>query len=155
ADLARAVGLLESDRLADRIDDRRLEATLLLLRGNPENYRKAADLMSETLAAQEKPSPIDRLLLSRAFEELDRIDSALEQLQMGGEGNAAPAILAAALEFLVRQNRFENAEPWLARLAALEPNGTRAVDLRARILQRAGRADEIEPAVEAFVTRQL
>lgn len=155
ADLARAVGLLESDRLADRIDDRRLEATLLLLRGNPENYRKAADLMSASLAAQEKPSPVDRLLLARAYEELGRIDSAQEQLTTAVEGNAASAVLAAALEFLVRQNRTENADPWLARLEALEPNGTRAIDLRARILQRAGRADAIEPTVEAFVTRRL
>jgi tetratricopeptide (TPR) repeat protein len=155
AEWGRAVEMLNDNRAPDPSDDRRLQATLLVLRGGADSFQKAAEIISESIAAQEKPNPIDRLLLARTYEELGRIDPAMEQITSVVESSGAPASLALGIEFAVRHDRFEAAERWLASLEAVESAATRALDLRVGLLERSGRSAEIEPLVERFVTRRL
>jgi tetratricopeptide (TPR) repeat protein len=136
-------------------DERRLHASLLLVRGGADNIDKAVALMGGVVADEEKPRAEDRWLLARAYESLQRIDDARAQIEAVLKENDGPKVLPPCIEFLIRNNRLVDARDMLSRLEEQDPLSLRTLDLTVEWLDRSQRADEIPATVDRLLAPRL
>ncbi len=136
--------------------DRRLEAMLLLRRGNEADLRTARELLEKLVADTQNASDEDRLLLAHLAEQAGDLSSAQEQLrQMATRSQVGARYLAAYVDFLIRRGLLSEAEnQWL--ILEKQAAGTLStVTLRSRLLAAQGRQDQIEPYLETYAAQQL
>jgi len=158
AEMDEALSMLRETNAAevDGSQDRRVEASLLAIRGGDQNRKAAAAMLTELIDSNANPLPSDRLLLARIQEADGNLAAAQSQLQaLVAADSPPPAYVAAYVEFLLRQSKMDEAEPWLTRLDETEPEGINRISLRAKLLQLQARDGEIEPFVEAALQARL
>ena len=136
--------------------DQRLEAMLLIRRGQPEDLRTARELLERLADDPRFATAEDQVLLAHLNEKSGDVASARRRLQTLATGEAVPARhLAAYIDFLLRQGETSEAREPIARLEQQAPDRFSTVLLRARWLQATGAADQVEPNIESFTQRQL
>ena len=155
ADLNQAVELLNRGDQTSASDDRRLQATMLLLRGGADNAQKVVDILTGLLEAKDEARPTDHVLLARAYEFLDRLDDAKAQFALALTDNDTPAFLVLYAEFLMRQKFFEEAGAVLDRLEEKAPGNPRGLELRVDWLMVSNRAGDIENTVDRGLAPRL
>ena len=155
ADWSRALGLLDANDKSTAADDQRLQATLLLVRGGTEGAQKGVDLLTRLVNQQDQARPGDRLLLARAFEDLNQLDNACKQYEAALKGSEPPAYLALYIEFLNRHSMLEQAERKLSRLEAKDPSHPRLLELRVNWLNVSKRSSEIEATVDRALAPRI
>lgn len=138
----------------------RLQAALLSRRRGVENLRQAREIMEKIVLAAPDEVPTDRLELARLYEVEGRDALARDQYRkLVVRDKPNPAHVSEYVAFLLRRELWDEASPWLDRLESTQANrkekestlsGLGALHLRSRWLQGKGRANEIEPLVEAF-----
>lgn len=155
--LAEAERILDEHLAADEVDpaDRRLQAQLLLRRGREGDAGLARQVLEEMLDGGETDSA-DRLLLAQVCEAQGDIDEAERHYRHLVERDP-PELehLALLIDLLLRHERAERAERWLDLLDQLEPDGWRAIALRARWLAAGDQVSEVKPSVEAWLSKRL
>jgi tetratricopeptide (TPR) repeat protein len=155
AEWNRAIGLLDANDKSTAADDQRLQATLLLLRGGTENAKQGVDLLTQLVNRQGQARPGDRLLLARAFEELDQLDEARKQYEAALKQGEPPAYLALYIEFLNRHSMIEEAGRKLSRLEEKAPGHPRLLELRVNWLNISKRSTEIETTVDRALAPRI
>ena len=76
-------------------------------------------------------------------------------LRLADQKKPEPANLLRLVEFLMRHNDLDEAEPWLKELEEAAPDGFAPLQLHVQWLKGKDRADEIEPLINKFKQRQL
>ena len=155
ADCSRALGLLNESDKPSAADDQRLQATLLLVRRGSENVQKGLALLTELVARQDQARPGsrtgnlagDRLLLARAYEELNQPGDACQQFEAALKAGESPAFLVQYIEFLNRHRMLDEAGRKITRLEEQDPAHPRLLELRVDWLKNSNRSAEIESAV--------
>ena len=118
-------------------------AAVLALKPGRREHLRAIEIL-ERLAGRQALSREDRFLLVQLYEQVGKPQRAWDLmvplLQAGGN----PRYLAHAVGFLLDQNRFDEAEPWLADLEKLQRQSLplRTVYLRARLLKGRGKGPD-------------
>jgi len=135
---------------------RRLQAMLLLRRPDSASRRQAQAILESLIGEADSLFSDDRLILAKLYEDRGRPRAAREQLAtLASRRKAKPSHLAAYVDYLLRNDHTADAAHWLKQLEQIEPDSYRTVLLRARLLSRQNRVDELESMVEAFAERQL
>ena len=127
--------------------DQRLQAVLLARRGRPDDIDDAHNILSRLVDQAVNTTPGDRILLAwtsvRKCELLDPGDPARGSLlrmaqrqyqQLASQREPHPTHLALFVDFLIRQEIWEDADTHLIELERLEPDSPRSITLRARLL---------------------
>jgi len=155
ADWSRGLALLTETDKATATDDRRIQATLLIVRGGPDNTREAVRLLSELVGKHDVARPGDRLLLARAYEELEQPEDARRQFELAVKSLDAPAFLTLYIDFLTRHNMLDEAGRMLSRLEEKDSANPKTLELRVDWLNASKRTNEIEPLIDRFLTARL
>lgn len=143
----------QNGRTAD--SDKRLEASLLIRRGRPEDLIQAQELL-ESLVAQDNVSDEDRLALAYLYERTQNVSAAMLQFEtLVRPSQPAARSLAAYVDFLLRRGELERAQRELARLERQAPMSLSAVSLRSRLFLAEGQDDLIDAHLETFARRRL
>lgn len=140
------------------IDNLRLQAALLLSsRGEqPTELREKAVKLAKTIVdKQTEPLPIDRILLTRALENVDQFDEARNQYELLLADHDTATFVLAFVEFLLRQKDLVEADARLAPIEKSEPANSRAMQLRAEWLRQSDKAADIPALVDRFVAASL
>jgi Flp pilus assembly protein TadD len=127
----------------------RLQAAILARRGRPADLKKARQLLESLVADPRTAISDDRLNLAKIYESLGDLPAARKQLK--SEADQYPDDASrwmAYIDFLLRQNDVTEAERCLKRLESAGRRDLNTLDMRARWLQAAGRAEEIEALIE-------
>jgi len=136
--------------------DLRLQAKLLARRGWSEDRKKARQLLETLVRTPQHVLPRDRVLLAQLYEAEGKTQAARSQYAaLVGRAGAKPSHMMRYVDFLLRQGDVNSATGWLDRLERETPADLKIVGLRARWLEKAGRAAEIKPLVESFAERHL
>jgi tetratricopeptide (TPR) repeat protein len=128
---------------SQNVEQERSMAAVLALKPGRREHLRAIEIL-ERLAGRQALSREDRFLLIQLYEQVGKPQRAWDLmvplLQAGGN----PRYLAHAVGFLLDQNRFDEAEPWLADLEKLQRQSLplRTVYLRARLLKGRGKAPD-------------
>ncbi len=150
-----AVALLDADKDKDpSYYDARLQAMVLAQRRGAENLAKAREILEELITDVEAATPGDRLLLARIYE-IEGSQAAAQRQYMALVARQAPNAqqLAAYVEYLFRQNKWDAAEHWLSRLGQVAPIDLGTAALKARWLHRMKREEEVEPYLEELAAK--
>jgi len=153
-----AVRLVEAtgDDRASTAANRRLQASILARRGGKDNLEKAVRIFEELAADPKTALPSDRLQLAKLHEAQGNVESARRQLlEPASRENPSAGHLAALIEFLLRNEKIDEAAAWLDKLDALAPGDPVATALRIRWLHAANRDGAIEPLVETLAEKLL
>ncbi len=153
-----AVKLLGESQAADAslLSTQRMHAMMLARRGGAENLAKARSILENLSGEGNSPSVADRFLLAQLTEIEGNTDRAGEQLlALASEQSPQPVHVAAYVDWLLRQERADEAAVWLERLQQLGAKGIENVGLQVRWLLAMGRTDQIEPAIEKFAQQSL
>jgi cellulose synthase operon protein C len=135
---------------------RRLQALLLLQRGDAGSQRQAQTILETLVRDADEPSADDRLILATLYESRGRLQAARQQLAtLASRRHPKPSYLAAYVDYLLRHDSVADAAAWLARLEELDPDSFRTILLRSRLLKLEERSAEAEPIVETFTAKKL
>ena len=139
-----------------RASDQRLQAVLLLRRGSSDDLREARQALEELVRDPAHVTLEDHWLLAGLYEREGQMAEAEQQLRLLVD-RAQPTArhLVAWIEFLLRRQRPEEAQQWLAQLQQQTTLGWPTMVLRARVLQQLGQVDQIEAELEAFANPWL
>ncbi len=144
---------------ADRTNpdaDRRMDALLLARRGGKENVDQATRIFEELVVDPNKVEASDRLRLAQLYEIDGKVEPARQQyLKLLSRVNPTAPQVAAYVEWLLRHDRCDEADPWLKRLESLAPDDLGVAALRARWLHGTAKDGQIEPLVEALAAKLL
>ncbi|MBI3864317.1 MAG: tetratricopeptide repeat protein [Planctomycetia bacterium] len=155
SEMSRALELLGRGKAEVAVEDQRMQAALLLIRGGEERCRQAVDLFTGLIASAEKPPPGDRLLLAKAYTDLAEIDLAQEQYELLLKTQSEPLFQTLFVSFLNRHDRLALADRWLSVLEQSNAGNPQMLELRVDWLKRSRRVDEIEKTVDAFLASRL
>ena len=129
---------------------------LLSRQSSTDSAQRAIELLEALVADAAHATPEDRLLLASIYELQGQATQAEQQLlRLVERPQPAPRYLGALIEFLLRQQRPADAQTWLNRLQQQVAESFVTVSLQARILQAAGKDEQIEPLVERFAAQWL
>lgn len=145
-----------SDHPQQRAADLRWQAVLLSRQSSIDSAQRAIELLEVLIADAAHATPEDRLLLASIYELQGQAAQAEQQLlRLVERPQPAPRYLGALIEFLLRQQRPAEAQTWLNQLQQQVPESFVTVSLQARVLQAAGKDEQIEPLVERFAAQWL
>ncbi len=144
AHLNEAVGLLDINLTAPQSQpaDLRLKARALSQRPDLASQIAAINLLNQANSNAE-PLPNDSLLLARLYYRTGQSDQARFQMfAFLALPNPLPDHIAFYAGKLLEQGTPTDAEPWILRLEAIDPNSSRTSQLRIRALKLQGRQSE-------------
>ena len=134
--------------------NRRLQVRFLVQRGGKENLLKARQILEPLVADPKEAAPGDRLLLAQVYESEGNLKAADSQyVALATRADPLPAHLAAYVDFLLRHERAQDADRWMAVLQKSAPEDLNVAGLHARWLLARGRTAEIEPLVEGLAKK--
>src|SRR5262249_19428456 len=108
---------------AQHVANRRVQAILLMRRGEAKDDAEAMRLLRELLDVTTNPASMDRLLLAQLYERQGNLDQAKRQYQYLVEPKTPEAApLEAYLNFLLRHGSTAEYQQQLERLESLETN---------------------------------
>ncbi|MEK6235858.1 MAG: tetratricopeptide repeat protein, partial [Planctomycetales bacterium] len=138
-----ALKVLERSGQTMTAGDERLKAALLARRGGQTHWNQAREIL-QRLADGPDGIAADRMVLATIHEQEGRTREAREQLlTLAGKPGASASHLAAYVALLLRQDRAEQAGPFLDQLASLEPSAFRSTRLRSQWLVASNRSAEV------------
>jgi tetratricopeptide (TPR) repeat protein len=152
--LTEALALLAQNARGGRpsAGDQRVKAVVLA--AQPRRRREAIRLVEE-LVKRRTGRPEDQFLLARLYEATGQWPRArARMLALLAEVGEQPLYLAHYADSLLRRGQPEDAQPWVARLAELEPGAWRTILLRARVLHGQKQAAEAVALVEGHARQQ-
>ena len=136
--------------------DRRIQIRILFRNGGEQQRAKARKLLEELVADSKQSVPDDLLMLAQLNDADKNVPAAKAlYLRLADQKKPEPANLLRLVEFLMRHNDLDEAEPWLAKLEEAAPDGLGPLQLHAQWLKAKDRSDEIEPLINKFKQRQL
>lgn len=138
--------------------DRRLHAILLLRRGTEESIADAERIL-RTLADEGRGTKVgqgDRLLLADLLERKGEIAAAAEQYStLAQEEDITSRHLAAYVAFLIRHQKYTDADESLLKLEQQAPHSLLTIRLRCHLLSVTGRPDLASEVLNRFADEQL
>jgi tetratricopeptide (TPR) repeat protein len=149
ADRDRALALVDENLRNDpnSIEDQGLRATILALR--PAGRGEAVTIL-ERLAGANRLGDNERFRLAQLYlRQQDEKKYQDEMLRLLNQKVKSPQHLAHFVNFWIGRNQLESADRWLAELKKAEPQGTRALELEARLLDLRKRKPELLALLEA------
>ena len=141
--------------------ERRWQAQLLSRYGGKENRERARQVLESLVLKNERPAPVDRLLLARIYEAEGNIDAAREQyLELANVSNARPGHVANLIGFLLRQQDMTESGRRLRQLDRATSDasfGQRLlfIALKSRWLHAMDRSAAIGPLVEPYAAANV
>lgn len=134
--------------------DRRLQAMILSRRGGKENLDKARQILEELVADPKKADVVDRRQLARLYEAGGKVEAVRQQyLKLFSRKNATTADMVAFVLLLLRHDLFDEADAWLKKLEATQPDDLGTGALRAHWLRGKGQTAKIEPLLEPLAEK--
>ncbi len=136
--------------------NQRAQAMLLLRQGFTENVQEAIRLLEELVRDPAQATPDDHWLLANLYEQEDRFEETEQQLRwLVNQPEPNPRYLVAWIEFLLRQERVEEAQIEWRKLEQQAPENFTTIGLRAKLQQAQGQSDRMKAELEEYAVNVL
>ena len=153
--LQKAIKLLQGNAVDGQYspEDTLMLASLLAQRPELVSRNKAIDLLENL----EKSRPLkleEQLVLVQLYDRVDRWDEARERMgDLLTRSEENPTYLATFAQLLLKHDDVENAERWVARLAAIQPDSVVTAQLQAAVLVKKGQPEKAITLLSRLIKR--